>query len=159
MGSCEPTRTQSGQSALRKINARTFEELSIANSLMRLGTANGKESLVDRFIRYKNDSIAWEKDMVKYGLTDSERKDLHELLDIKYGICDTQEYLMLVTMEPSISAFTLAEANGIRKAMASKKYDKLKIYEELFFQRCEENKTSEAFTKYVWEELITPQLG
>jgi len=152
-------RTPSGQSALRKINARTFEELSIANSLMRLGTANGKESLVDRFIRYKNDSNAWENDMVKYGLTDLERKALHELLDVKYGICDTQEYLMLVTMEPSISAFTLAEANGIRKAMASKKYDKLKIYEELFFQRCEENKTSEAFTKYVWEELITPQLG
>lgn len=126
---------------------------------MRLGTVTGKESLVDRFIRYKNDLNAWGKDMVDYGLSEQERKILHDLLDNKYGICDTQEYLMLTVMEKGISNFSLTEANAIRKAMASKKYDKLKIYEDLYFERCAENGVSKAFMNYVWEELITPQLG
>ena len=67
--------TKVGRETIERLKAETFDEVAAANSLMRL-TSDGEQP-VDKFIRYKNDPLEWEKDMDKYGLTKDERKIVH----------------------------------------------------------------------------------
>ena len=109
---------KTGRTALEKINARNFNQLVAANSLMRLSCEG--EQPIDKFIRYKNDLNEWEKDMIAYKLTEEERQVMHELLDDRYGVCETQEAIMQIAMHDKVAKYDLLEAKKLRKASAKK---------------------------------------
>ena len=58
--------------------------------------------------------------MELYGLTEEEIEVLEKYLYPLYGVADSQEAVMQLTMDPKIAAFTLTEANSLRKAIAKK---------------------------------------
>ena len=149
--------TPTGRQTLEKVNAQNFDELAAANSLMRL--TNDGEQLVDRFVRYKKDNNEWEKDMDEYNLSKEERLVLHKFLDSRYGVCETQESLMLLSMSENISCFDLKEANILRKSVAKKDPKKQAEVKEMFFAKGRENGTREEMLNYVWNECVVPQLG
>lgn len=142
---------------MQKVHPISFDELAATNSLIRLTTEG--EQLIDRYIRYKKDINEWYNDMHKYHLNQEEQDALVDILASRYGVADTQELLMILSMSPKISNFSLKEANKLRKSVA-KKDEVLQTKEkELFFDKAFENGTREEMAAYVWEQLIVPQLG
>ena len=61
-----------GSKQLNKLNARTFDEIVAANSLMRL-SSEGEQPL-DKFIKHKEDINLWYEEMEEFGLTKEEIK-------------------------------------------------------------------------------------
>ena len=112
--------TNVGLQALGKIKPQNFKEVAAANSLMRLAADHGESSL-DKFARFKNNIDDWYNEMRKNELTEHEMKVLENHLIPTYGICDTQEVMMEISMDPKISHFTLVQANKLRKGIAKKK--------------------------------------
>ena len=150
--------TPTGRATLEKVAATNFDEIAAANSLMRLSVPSGEQP-VDRYVRYKNNPGAWETDMRNYGLTSTERNILHEVLDSRYGVCDTQELLMILSMRPEISNYDLTRANKLRKSIAKKDEKLQQEQKDLFFEACKANGTSDNFASYVWHECFALQLG
>src|SRR5699024_1893871 len=60
-----------GQNTLHLIRPETFEEFCADNSLMRL-QSDGGEQTIDKYIRHKNDINQWYKEMEETGLTKEE---------------------------------------------------------------------------------------
>ena len=147
-----------GRVALEKVKAKTFDEIAAANSLMRL-SSDGSEQPIDKFVRYKNSPEEWEQDMINYGLTKDERQVLHEVLDSRYGVCDTQELLMILSMRPEISNFDLTMANKLRKSIAKKDEKLQEAQRIIFYEECAKVGTSINFARYVWEECFSIQKG
>lgn len=150
--------TPTGRQTLEKVNARNFQEIAAANSLMRLSVENGEQP-VDRYIRYKNNINAWEQDMINYGLNENERKILHKHLDLRYGVCDTQELLMILSMDENISNYNLTQANKLRKAIAKKDEKLQETQRRIFFESCTKNNVSAQMSNYVWYECFGLQMG
>ena len=150
--------TAIGRQTLLKVNARNFDELCAANSLMRLSVPNGEQPL-DKYIRYKNNINEWYKDMVAYGLNKEEIEIMKRHLSSRYGVCDTQEFLMQLSMDKNISNFDLGEANKLRKAVAKKNEKKIEAEHEKFFESGLEAGTREVFLNYVWEEQFKSTFG
>lgn len=125
---------------------------------MRLSVDQGEQP-VDKFVRYKNNPGEWEQDMIDYGLDLSERKILHEVLDSRYGVCDTQELLMILSMRPEISNYNLSQANKLRKSVARKDKKLQMEQKKLFYDACKENNVSDVMMSYVWNECFKLQLG
>lgn len=148
---------KTGRTALEKINARNFNQLVAANSLMRLSCEG--EQPIDKFIRYKNDLNEWEKDMIAYNLTEEERQVMHELLDDRYGVCETQEAIMQIAMHDKVAKYDLLEAKKLRKASAKKDPEIQRIQKEHFFEKGLANGTSENLLNYIWEECYVPTFG
>lgn len=149
--------TPVGRATLEKVKAENFDEIAAANSLMRLSTDG--EQPVDKYVRYKNDPSEWTKDMKEYGLNQDEQNILHKILDSRYGVCDTQELLMLLSMDEKISNFNLGQANLLRKSVAKKDPKKQAEQKEIFFKAGKENGTSDELLNYVWNECFKPTFG
>lgn len=148
---------KTGRQALEKINARTFDQLVAANSLMRLSSDG--EQPIDKYIRYKNDLSEWEKDMDEYNLTEDEKEVMHELLDKKFGVCEVQESIMKIAMHDKVAKYNLREAKGLRKASAKKDPKIQKKQHDLFFEKGRENGTSDNLLNYIWNECYVPTFG
>lgn len=148
---------KTGRQALEKINARNFNQLVAANSLMRLSCEG--EQPIDKFIRYKNDLSNWDKDMEEYGLTEDEKAVMHELLDARYGVCETQEAIMQIAMHEKVAKYNLREAKGLRKASAKKKPEIQEKQKKLFFEKGIANGTSTNLLNYIWNECYVPTFG
>lgn len=149
--------TEIGKQSIEKINARSFDEVAAANSLMRLTTSG--EQPIDRYIKFKADIDLWYHEMKSQGLSSVEIDTLNDLLIKRYGICDTQEYLMELSMSDKISGFSLKQANKLRKSVA-KKDEVLQQQEfDLFFKMGKELGTSAAMLNYVWNYEIVPLFG
>lgn len=147
-----------GSQAVQKIEPQTFNELQAGNSLMRLSADNG-ESPLDKYVRHKNDINEWFKEMDEAGLTQEEQKIIRGHLDYNYGLCDTQEAMMLLSMDPQISNFGLIEANKLRKGVAKKSKEVLEECEQMFNEGCKETGCSDNLRNYVWNVLFRPQFG
>lgn len=148
---------KTGRQTLEKLQARSFDELSASNALMRLTTEG--EQPIDKFIKHRDDIEKWYQEMAEYGLTEEEQEIMNDALSGRYGICDTQELLMSISMREDVSSFDLVEANHLRKAFAKKDPNKQKIQEELFYKKCKEQGTSDNLAKYVWDECFDLQKG
>lgn len=147
-----------GSQAVKKIHPVTFNELQAGNSLMRLSAESG-ESPLDKYVRHKANIEEWYQEMEKAGLTPEEQELLKRHLGHNYGMCDTQEGMMMLSMDPAISAFGLKDANKLRKGVAKKSK---KVIEEcwvMFEKGCAETGCSENMKTYVWEVLFRPQFG
>jgi len=147
-----------GTQALQKIQPHNFLELVTGNSLMRLANKGGEQPL-DKYVRFKNDISLWYKEMQDYGLNENEISILEPHLSKLYGIADTQEVVMELSMDKGIANFTLTEANKLRKGISKKNKKTIESSKKLFFEKGLENGTSNAMLQYVWDIQITPSLG
>ena len=113
--------TQVGLQAAKRIQPHSLVELATANSIMRLMVTDGEQP-IDTYIRYKNDISEWYKCMREdYHLTEEEIKVVEPYLLPVYGVGDTQEIVMELSMDKKIADFSVAESNKLRKSIAKKK--------------------------------------
>lgn len=113
--------TNIGKNALKKLLPNTLKELSAGNSLIRL-MSEGQESLIEKYIRYKNDFQEAIKDMRKAKLNEKEISIISKILHEKYGLCVTQEDFMVLSKE--VAGFSVKQQNQLRKCIAKKKAQK-----------------------------------
>lgn len=151
----------SGIQAISLTKPQSLEDLATINSVMRLmASEKGAEQPLNKYARFKDSHpIAWEYEMIEYGLSKEERELLHSFLDYEYGICATQEDLMSMVQHPLIGGFSVLWADKLRKAIAKKHpkdFDDLTIE---FFNNAREKNLSENLTKYVWNVLFITQKG
>lgn len=149
--------TQVGGQALSLIKPTSLLEVANANSLMRL-MSDGEQPM-DMYVRYKNNPQAWDEDMIAYGLSEQERAILHEHLDKDFGVCSSQEGMMLLSMDERIAGFDVVESNILRKSVAKKKAKLLETAHDLLLKKGRELGARDVFINYVWDVQIAMQRG
>ena len=86
-----------GAQAAKKIKPTTILELTDANGLMRLMTAEkGAETPMEKYIRFKNNINLWYTEMSYAGLNDKEQKTLEPYFKSSYGVI----YAVLLLRRP-----------------------------------------------------------
>ena len=151
--------TPVGLATAKLVKPKSAMELAVANSLMRLMAQDGGEMPSDTYTRYKNNIELWYREMERYGLTEEEIKIMEKHLLNNYGVCDSQEGIMLISMDEKISGFSVKEANKLRKTIAKKKLAEIDNMHKLFMDRGREHGTSDNLLNYVWEVQVKRQLG
>jgi len=152
--------TPVGAQAIRSIQPQSIAELSIANTLMRLmKQENADEMPTETYVRNKNNIKHWYYEMKEYGLNEDEVITLEKYLLPLSGVADSQESVMMMTMDPKIAGFNVTESNGLRKAIAKKKKDILDKTKALFFEKGAGLGASDNILNYVWEVQIMRQAG
>ena len=119
----------------------------------------GAEQPIQMYVRYKNNIQEWYDDMVEFGLNEEEIKILEEYLLQDYGVANTQETLMMLSMDHRISNFSVVESNVLRKSVAKKVG---KLYEQshqLFYEKGLANGCRKVFLDYIWDVQIALQKG
>lgn len=151
---------ESGVQAVSLAQPQSVDELATINSVMRLMSSekNG-ESPLQKYARFRNNINEWYQEMTDYGLSEDEQEILKDIIGISYGICEAQEYLVLLTQHPKIGGFSLAWGDKLRKAVAKKKPKEFLQLEQEFFENAEKKQLSKALTNYVWKVLINTQRG
>lgn len=145
-----------GSQAAKKIKPESILEMSDANGLMRLMTAEkGAETPMEKYIRFKNNLNLWYQEMDRAGLTQQEQKTLEPYFKQSYGVPPSQEQLMRMLMDENICGFTLKEANAARKVVGKKQMAKIPELHQQVLDKA----TSAALGQYVWERGIGPQMG
>ena len=151
--------TQVGLECAKKIKPMDINQLTLANSVMRLMGDDSGERPIDRFVRFKDNINLWYEEMEETGLTKEEQQILKEELDKSYGCSIEQETVMKLVMNPKIFNGTFKDANRFRKAIAKKKVKEIEKLTEEFKIKCKENGCRDVFIKYVWDKCFVPQLG
>lgn len=151
--------TPISQKTLSATRPHKVMDLSAANSLLRLMPENVDETPIDRYKRYKSDINEWIKDTYQYGLTKEEQDILWEYLSDSYGLADSQEKVMRLSMDKRIAGYTLKEANKLRKSIAKKDKKLQEEAKQLFFDCCKRQGTDDIFADYVWNVLFSASFG
>lgn len=151
--------TAVGGQAIRLIQPENIGELAIANSLMRLMAQNERELPLDTYVKHKNDLSVWYREMERFGLTPEEIQTLEPYLKPLYGVADSQESVMMMTMDPKISNFSVPEANLLRRAIARKQHKVLEEAKENFYEKGLASGARHELLNYVWEVQIRRQEG
>ena len=145
-----------GAQAAKKIKPQNPMEMADANGLMRLMASEpGAESPLDKYVRFKNNTDLWYKEMDMNGLTQQEQKALERHFARSYGVPPSQEQMMTALQDKDICGFSLSEANAARKIVGKKLMNKIPELRDKVYERA----TSEAMGKYVWKYGIGPQMG
>ena len=145
-----------GAQAAKKIKPESILEMSAANGLMRLMTnEKGEETPMDKYIRFKNNPGAWQKEMSWEGLKPVEMKIFERHIGSTCGVGISQEQLMRALMDEDVCAFSLKDANAARKIIGKKQMSKIPELREKIAQTAK----SSAIGKYVWKSIVAPQLG
>ena len=145
-----------GSQAAKKIKPSTMLELSDANGLMRLMTAEkGAETPMEKYIRFKNNLNLWYREMKDAGLTEAEIKYVEPYFKDSYGVPPSQEQLMRMLMDENICHFSLKDANAARKIVGKKQMSKIPALKEQVLEQA----SSPALGQYVWKCGIGPQMG
>ena len=150
----------SGKKALALVKPHSVDDLATINSVIRLmAQEKGAESPLEKFARFHEDITLWYKEMEDAGLTQEEQDILKGILGVSYGICEAQEYLVLLTMHPAIGGFDLQWGDRLRKAVAKKKPKDFNQLQKEFFENRDKKGLSKNLTNYVWNVLIMTQRG
>ena len=145
-----------GSQAAKKIKPNSIFEMADANGLMRLMTSEkGKETPMEKYIRFKNDINLWYREMNEYGLTKEEQKIVEPYFKQSYGVPPSQEQLMKMLMDEKICGFTLAEANAARKIVGKKQMSKIPELRDKVLKQAK----SPCLGNYIWKCGVAPQLG
>ena len=148
--------SQIGSQAAKKIKPQTILELSDANGLMRLMTAEqGAETPMEKYIRFKSNIKLWYNEMDRYGLSKEEQSALEPYFLKSYGVPPSQEQLMTMLMDENICNFSLAEANAARKIVGKKQMNKIPQLREDVLTKAK----SRNLGQYVWDCGVGPQMG
>lgn len=94
-----------------------------------------------------------------YHLSEDEIKTVEPYLLPVYGVGDTQEIVMELSMDKNIAGFNVAEANKLRKAIAKKNKELQQKMKQTFFEKGHEIGTSDNLLNYIWNEVVGKQLG
>lgn len=151
--------TPVGLATAKLVKPSNTMELAIANSLMRLMADESGIMPSDTFTKYKNNISFWYEEMNRYGLTEEEIKVMEKHLLANSGVCESQEGIMLISMDEKISGFSVKEANKLRKTIAKKKLAEIDSMHEMFMTKGREHGTSENLLNYVWNVQVKRQLG
>lgn len=151
---------QSGIEGIARTHPSSIDDLAVLNSVIRLmAQEKGGETPTEKYARFKSNPALWEEEMNSYGLTEEEKKLLHNELDISCGLSIAQEQFMMLVQIPQIGGFDLQWADRLRKSIAKKSP---KDYDQLtkeFFDNMREKKLSENLCGYVWNVLIAMNRG
>jgi DNA polymerase-3 subunit alpha len=150
--------TDVGYQAAIKVKPYNLLEMASANSLMRLMSDSDVQP-IDTFIKHKNNIKLWYDEMRENGLNDDEIKIMEKHLLKLYGVADTQESVMLLSMDNKVSGFDVKQANKLRKAIAKRDKKSLAEAQQLFFEEGRKLGTSDNLLNYVWNVQIKRQLG
>lgn len=151
---------QSGIQAVSLCRPDSVASLATINSCMRLmAQEEGAELPLEKYTKFKNDITLWYKEMDEAGLTLEEQEILKEIVGGSCGICEAQEYLVLLTQHQAIGGFSLGWGDRLRKSVAKKKPEEFKQLEKEFFENMREKNLSENLCNYVWHTLISTQRG
>lgn len=151
---------ESGIQAIALSKPRSVDDLATLNSVMRLMAQDKKaEPPLEKYARFHDDITLWYQEMDEYQLAKEEQEILINILGTSYGICEAQEYLVLLTMEPSIGGFSLGWGDRLRRAVAKKKPKEFVQLQEEFFNNQKEKNLSLNLCKYTWFVLIYTQRG
>lgn len=150
--------TNLANNTIRKAKPSNLIELSASNSLMRLQSDSGEQP-IDTFVRFKEDISQWYSEMNKYSLNDDEIKVMEEHLLKLNGVADTQESVMLMTMDERIAKFTIAEATQLRKTIAKNDAELLQRTKDMFYEKGKSQGTRKEMLDYVWNVQIGRMLG
>jgi len=151
--------TPVGLATAKQIKPTNTMQLAIANSLMRLMADESGVMPSETFTRYKNNIQLWYNEMKRYGLTEEEIKIMEKHLLANSGVCESQEGIMLISMDEKISGFSVKEANKLRKTIAKKKLAEIDSMHDMFMKRGREQGTSDNLLNYVWNIQVKRQLG
>ncbi|PYY28161.1 PHP domain-containing protein [Paenibacillus illinoisensis] len=152
--------TEIGIQTVKRTKPTNLIELASANSLMRLmGGGHGKETPIDSFIRFKNNIGEWYDELHENGLNEDEIKTMEEHLLKLNGVADTQESIMLLSMDKRVAGFTIKDANKLRKVIAKKKADEIEDIKNTFYGKGLELGNRHEILEYVWNVQIVRQLG
>lgn len=147
--------SQVGSQGIKQIQPRSVEELTAVNALIRLMAEDGQESPISKYVKQKNNPQLWLDEMNKYGLNQEEQNLLKKYLGDSYGLCYSQEQLMLVLMDKNICGFSMEEANAARKLISKKLMDKIPELQKKVYAAAK----SQSLGKYVWDIVVKPSLG
>lgn len=148
-----------GEQAIRSIQPKNFIEAMNGNNLMRLMAEEGKEQPMDLYIRNKLDINKWEEEMNSSGLNTKEKNIIRKYLEEDYGVCSTQEKMMLMSMDKEISNFNVVESNILRKGVAKKVGKTFEEAHQLFYKKGLEIGTRKELLDYIWDVQISLQKG
>lgn len=151
--------TMVGSQAVKMIKPESLTELAVANSIMRLMAQDNMDLPLDTFVKYKKDIKHWYHEMELYGLNADHVDILENHLKILYGVADSQESVMQLTMDEKITGFTLNEANSLRKAIAKKDFATLQKTKKMYYEKGEALGTDKYLLDYVWNVQIGRQIG
>lgn len=148
-----------GEQAIRSIKPKNFIEAMNGNNLMRLMAEEGKDQPMDIYVRNKMDINNWYQEMKDFGLSNKDIQIVEKHLAQDYGVCSTQERMMLMSMDKEISNFNVVESNILRKGVAKKIGDKFEEAHQLFYKKGDECGTSKTLLDYIWDVQIAMQKG
>ena len=94
-----------------------------------------------------------------YHLTEEEIKVVEPYLLPVYGVGDTQEIVMELSMDEHITDFNVAESNKLRKSISKKDKELQQKMKQTFFMKGHEIGTSDNLLNYIWNEVVGKQLG
>ncbi|NRU52656.1 PHP domain-containing protein [Clostridium beijerinckii] len=151
--------TPVGREAIKKLQPNNLIDMANANALMRLMSDSGDEQPLDKYIKFKNNPHLWEEEMIQYGLSEEDRKILHELLDDQCGVCSNQESMMEMFMDKRVADYGVKEVNLIKKGIAKKIEAIQKEAEKLLISRQQEIGTSKRLVDYCWNVQTSYQKG
>lgn len=152
--------TMMGSKAIRNMQPTSLRDLAAGNSIMRLMSDKaGGESPLDTFVKYKNNIKGWYTEMMMAGLNQDEIAIMEKYLKPVYGVAGSQELAMLLTMDPKVANFSVAEANTLRKGIAKKKPELIEKIRQLFYNKGAECGTRTELLDYIWNIQIHRQVG
>lgn len=151
---------ESGKQAISLARPTSVDDLATINSVMRLmAQEKGGESPLVKYARFKHEIAEWYNEMSSYGLTEEEQEILKSILITSCGICEAQEYLVLLTNHPKIGGLSLGWGDFLRKAVAKKKPKEFLKLQDEYFTNAETKNLSKNLVTYVWNVLIATQRG
>lgn len=151
---------ESGVQGIRLTKPQNIEDLAALNSVIRLMAQEKEtETPLEKYTRFRKDKQAFDREMIKYGLTEKERAILHEQLDNSSGLCIQQEQFMQLVQLPECGGWDLQWSDKLRKSIAKKNPKEYEILERQFFERVKEKHLSENFCNYVWKVQIAMSRG
>jgi DNA polymerase-3 subunit alpha len=152
--------TSVGSQAMRSIKPQSISQLAIANSLMRLMAQDENAELpINTYVKFKNAEAMWYRELETNGLNRDEIQTLDKYLKPLSGVADSQESIMMIVMDPKITNFSVVEANGLRKAIAKKKFDTIDKIKKMFYEKGKDIGTRKKLLDYVWNVQVMRQAG
>lgn len=145
----------SGRKGIIATRPQSLAELTAVNGLIRLMTTEDDEDQIARFVKIKENPELFEEEMLRVGLSDEQRRIMHEELDQYNGCAATQESFMVLSQR--LAEYTLKQADALRKTVAKKKMNEITAQKELWWSQLEGN--TETVKEYLWRVIIAPSLG
>lgn len=145
--------TALGQASIKKIKPSTLIEATAISSIIRLMTEGGGEQPTETFIRFKNDISQWYQEMDSYGLNEDEVKMFEKHLEHLNGVADSQESIMLMSMDKGIANFDLKMATKLRKLISKKKKEEAMAFKEVIYDHVEKAGNRKQVADYFWLQV------